>query len=352
MPIQPRITDEEFQDIRIIDLDLSKTTWSRVHETLRVMFLRLDRPPPDTDWSRLFFEERDTRIVARRRGLWIEENYISFDSLPDEVDKIHLPDIRLSIAYANRKYRELALERRLKRQEDQAGQRSERDEMLALRARVRGILDDPSVAAADAEAAPARPVPVALPTRGAALSPAAATPAPVIAKPAVPAAAADSAARLAAAPVQATASTTPAAAPAAAKPVAQTPMVAKAAAAAAAAAAASEAAKSVAASIAARASARSAAASAAAPQARVPVTSTPTPVPVAVPDSSNTSATLPVEAAPAATAEKPQPATDPAPAAVPAADALAEFRLRRDALKQRFRHAAVPQDKEQNNGND
>lgn len=331
MPIQPRITDEEFQDIRIIDLDLSKTTWSRVHETLRVMFLRLDRPPPDTDWSRLFFEERDTRIVARRRGLWIEENYISFDSLPDEVEKIHLPDIRLSIAYANRKYRELALERRLKRQEDQAGQRSERDEMLALRARVRGILDDPSVATA---------------------LPVAATPAPVVAKPAVPAAMVHPAASPAAAPVEAAAGTTSAVAPVTAKPVAQTPMVAKAAAAAAAAAAASEAAKSVAASIAARASARSAAASAAALQARVPAVAAAVPVPTPVPDSSSTAATLPLETTPAATAEKQKTATDPAPAAVPAADALAEFRLRRDALKQRFRHAAVPQDKEQNNGND
>ncbi|MCQ4164012.1 hypothetical protein [Tahibacter harae] len=318
MPIQPRITDEEFQDIRIIDLDLSRTTWSRVHETLRVMFLRLDRPPPDTDWSRLFFEERDTRIVARRRGLWIEENYISFDSLPDEVDKIHLPDIRLSLAYANRKYRELALERRLKRQEEQAGQRSERDEMLALRARVRGILDVPAGAAAQDAAAPV---------------PAART-------------AAAAAARIAVAPdVTAVPVVAPAAAAAvAAKPAAATPMVAKAAAAAAAAAAASEAARSVAAAIAARAAARTAA--------------TPTRTAVAPPSDSSTAtntsaaAAPAVETTPAAAEGKTQPATDPAPAAAPAADALAEFRLRRDALKQRFRHAAAPQDKEQNNGND
>lgn len=313
MPIQPRITDEEFQDIRIIDLDLGRTTWSRVHETLRVMFLRLDRPPPDTDWSRLFFEERETRIVARRRGLWIEENYISFDSLPDEVDKIHLPDIRLSLAYANRKYRELALERRLKRQEEQAGQRSERDEMLALRARVRGILDDPA-GAAEAGRVPAAP-------SGAVASAAAvkAVVTPAGASPAV-AASADTAA------------------PVVAKPT-TTPMVAKAAAAAAAAAAASEAARSVAASIAARAAARTAAMPARA------LAAAPPSVPVAA---GNTAA---AQSAPADTEKKPEPAADAAPAAAPA-DALAEFRLRRDALKQRFRHAAAPQDKEQNNGND
>lgn len=139
--------ETEFEDIRIIDLDLSRTTWSRVHEDLRVMFLRLSRRPPDTDWPRLFFEERDRRIVARRRGLWIEDEYISFDSLPAEVEKVHIPDIRLSIDYANRRYRELCWQRRLKRLEEQAGRASEQDEMLALQLRVRDLLGDAQAAA-------------------------------------------------------------------------------------------------------------------------------------------------------------------------------------------------------------
>jgi hypothetical protein len=138
---QPDAPGADFDDVRIVDLDLSRTTWSRVHDSLRVMFLRLDREPPDTDWPRLFFEERESRIVARRRGLWIEENYISFDALPEEVEKIHLPDIRQSIAYANRKYRELSRERHFKRLESLAGQRSEREEMLAMQERVRGLLN-------------------------------------------------------------------------------------------------------------------------------------------------------------------------------------------------------------------
>lgn len=171
---QPDALDVDFDDVRIVDLDLSRTTWSRVHDSLRVMFLRLDREPPDTDWPRLFFEERESRIVARRRGLWIEENYISFDSLPEEVEKIHLPDIRQSIAYANRKYRELSRERYFKRLESLAGQRSERDEMLALQERVRGLLngshavtgvsaaiEPPDVAPSAVETAPAGTAPAA-----------------------------------------------------------------------------------------------------------------------------------------------------------------------------------------------
>lgn len=153
--MSPADANAEFEDVRIVDLDLARTTWSRVHESLRVMFLRLDREPPDTDWPRLFFEERETRIVARRRGLWIEENYISFDSLPDEVEKIHLPDIRQSIAYANRKYRELCVQRRLQRQASLAEQRSEREEMLSLQARIRGLLGGDGESAGAASSVPA-----------------------------------------------------------------------------------------------------------------------------------------------------------------------------------------------------
>ena len=198
--MSPADANAEFEDIRIVDLDLPRTTWSRVHESLRVMFLRLDREPPDTDWPRLFFEERETRIVARRRGLWIEENYISFDSLPEEVEKIHLPDIRQSIAYANRKYRELCVQRRLQRQANLAEQRSEREEMLSLQARIRGLLGGDGESAHGASR-----VPAAVSARPAtAMSPPVAA-VPVAAPAPVPAASAAAAAQTAVVPVPAAA---------------------------------------------------------------------------------------------------------------------------------------------------
>jgi hypothetical protein len=153
--------EADFEDIRIVDLDLSRTTWSRVHDSLRVMFLRLDREPPDNEWTRLFFEERETRIVARRRGIWIEDGCISFDALPEEVEKIHLPDIRQSVEYANREYRVICEQRRRKRLATLAEQSSERDEMLALQARVRGLIG--------AKAPLAAPAPVAAPVADVAL---------------------------------------------------------------------------------------------------------------------------------------------------------------------------------------
>lgn len=150
--------EAEFEDIRIVDLDLGRTTWSRVHDSLRVMFLRLDREPPDNDWPRLFFEERETRIVARRRGLWIEDGYISFDALPEEVETVHLPDIRQSVSYANRKYRELCEQRRRRQLANLAELRSERDDLLALQARVRGLIGAEKT---PADAAPAAVEPAA-----------------------------------------------------------------------------------------------------------------------------------------------------------------------------------------------
>ena len=101
------LPDPDFVDVRIVDIDLRRTTWSRVHESMRVVFLRLNRAPPDLDWTRLFNEERESRINLRRCGLWIEDDLIGFDCLLHEVEAHHLPDIQRSIDYANRRYREV-----------------------------------------------------------------------------------------------------------------------------------------------------------------------------------------------------------------------------------------------------
>ena len=152
--------DADFADIRIVDLDLAKTTWSRTHESLRVLFLKLDRAPPDNDWLRLFFEERESRIVARRRGLWIEEHYISFDALPSEVEIVHLPDIRRSVEYANREYRKLYQRRLRERESEVQHLADERDELVALRERLRAALapaSEPQLDVAFAEPPPVEP---------------------------------------------------------------------------------------------------------------------------------------------------------------------------------------------------
>jgi len=127
----------KFVEIEIVDLDLSKTTWSRVHSAMRTLYLRLTREP-ETGWVRFFHEERESRIMLKRHGLWIEDGYIVFDCLLDDVEQHHLPDFRLSVAYANTKYSEFLEARREAGELARDDLRAEEEALIALRARIRG----------------------------------------------------------------------------------------------------------------------------------------------------------------------------------------------------------------------
>jgi len=140
----------EFTDIGIVDLDLKKTTWSRVHSSMRTLYLGLSRVP-DLAWTRFFHEERESRIVIKRHGLWIEDGYIVFDCLLADVEKHHLPDFRLSIAYANRKSHELVTAQKHRREESHHNTRAEQRRLLQLREHIR----DEQEPATDTEAASA-----------------------------------------------------------------------------------------------------------------------------------------------------------------------------------------------------
>ena len=125
-----------FEDIVIVDLDVQKTTWSRVHSAMRTLYLRLNRDP-DLPWNKFFFEERNARVEVKRHGLWIEDGYIVFDCLLIDVDSHHLPDIRRSIAYANERSRELRESQREEREQLKAKARDEAEVLKALRANIR-----------------------------------------------------------------------------------------------------------------------------------------------------------------------------------------------------------------------
>jgi hypothetical protein len=125
-----------FDEIRIVDLDLSRTTWSRVHSAMRTLYLRLSREP-ESQWVRFFHEERESRIVIKRHGLWIEDGYVVFDCMLDDVETHHLPDFRLSVAYANAKYREFLAARAVQGEQVRSEARDEQAELAALRERIR-----------------------------------------------------------------------------------------------------------------------------------------------------------------------------------------------------------------------
>jgi len=125
-----------FEDIVIVDLDVQKTTWSRVHSAMRTLYLRLNRDP-DVAWNKYFFEERNARVELKRHGLWIEDGYIVFDCLLIDVDNHHLPDIRRSITYANERSRELRESQRAEREQLKARARDEAEVLKSLRANIR-----------------------------------------------------------------------------------------------------------------------------------------------------------------------------------------------------------------------
>lgn len=128
--------DEQFTDLRIVDFDPRRTSISRVHESMRIVHFRLDRAP-DRFWVRLFQEERSQRAHALRFGLWIEEDWLSFDCKLEDVEPTHLPDIQASIDYANRRYREVLEERRADRTGPGGESASEAAQLDALAARLR-----------------------------------------------------------------------------------------------------------------------------------------------------------------------------------------------------------------------
>ena len=125
-----------FEDIVIVDLDVQKTTWSRVHSAMRTLYLKLNRDP-DLAWGKFFFEERNARVEVKRHGLWIEDGYIVFDCLLIDVDSHHLPDIRQSIAYANERSHELRESQREEREQLKAKARDEAEVLKSLRATIR-----------------------------------------------------------------------------------------------------------------------------------------------------------------------------------------------------------------------
>ena len=143
----------DFADIVIVDLDVAKTTWSRVHSSMRTVYLQLSREP-NVAWTRHFLEEREKRINPKRHGLWIEDHYIVIDCLIHEVESHHLPDVHKSVAYANRKCREHIDSHRETAEDAREDARSEQEKLAALRARIRA--DAPAVADSSAAKANGR----------------------------------------------------------------------------------------------------------------------------------------------------------------------------------------------------
>ncbi len=100
---------EDFDDIRIVEIDKAKCYQPDRAKLLWNIYFRLSTPPPLT-WVEIFEAERKFPRHMRWRRAWIEDNYIVMYCLPDEVKKYHRIDLTEDTRATNDKYRKYMLD--------------------------------------------------------------------------------------------------------------------------------------------------------------------------------------------------------------------------------------------------
>ena len=100
----------QFEDIRIVDIDLSASFNPDPLKSLYNMFLRLSRTPP-REWEEIFASERQFPRHTMWRRAWIEGSSIVIYCVPEEIEKYHMDDLQRDVGNSNRRYREYLKER-------------------------------------------------------------------------------------------------------------------------------------------------------------------------------------------------------------------------------------------------
>lgn len=95
---------EDFEDIRVVNLDEQLTRQSPTASGLRHMHLRLS-VRPSHGWAEIFIAERQFPRHSMWRDVWISGSHVVIDCVPEEIEKYHLRDIKEDVANTNTKYR-------------------------------------------------------------------------------------------------------------------------------------------------------------------------------------------------------------------------------------------------------
>jgi hypothetical protein len=140
-PAVARLTEAErrlagFEDIRIIDLDESRTHNPNPEKLLFHMYLRLSARPP-VEWREIFTAERRFPRHTMWRHAWIEDEYVVVHCVPDELGRYHLDDLKQDVQRANEKFREYLTGEAQREARSAQRQRSEQDEIRDLRNRLK-----------------------------------------------------------------------------------------------------------------------------------------------------------------------------------------------------------------------
>ena len=128
----PSPLTDQFEDIRIIDLDTNRTYNPDPVKKLYNVYLKLSAPPP-ADWAQIFDSERQFPRHSMWRHAWVEGLYIVVHAPLEEIEKCHLPDLREDVQKTNSKYRAYLTQKAAAEVEEGAFRGREREEIDELR---------------------------------------------------------------------------------------------------------------------------------------------------------------------------------------------------------------------------
>jgi hypothetical protein len=125
-----------FEDLKIIEIDDSKSYKPDPTKLLYNIYLRLSASPP-LEWQQIFEAERRFPRHTMWRDAWIEGEYIVVHCVPDEIEKYHANDLKKDVKNSNLKYRQYLTEEAQKEAKKAERALSERNQLKELKQRIR-----------------------------------------------------------------------------------------------------------------------------------------------------------------------------------------------------------------------
>jgi len=133
-PTERKLTT--FEDLKIIEIDDSKSYKPDPTKLLYNIYLKLSASPP-LDWQQIFEAERRFPRHTMWRDAWIEGEYIVVHCVPDEIGKYHANDLKEDVKNTNSKYRQYLMEEAQKEAKKSEQALSERNQLKELKQKIR-----------------------------------------------------------------------------------------------------------------------------------------------------------------------------------------------------------------------
>lgn len=125
-----------FEDIKILEIDDSKSYKPDPKKLLYNIYLKLSGLPP-TEWQQIFEVERRFPRHSMWRGAWIEGEYIVIHCVPEEIEKYHANDLKEDVRNSNSKYQQYLTEEAQKETKKEEQVLSERNKIKELKQKIR-----------------------------------------------------------------------------------------------------------------------------------------------------------------------------------------------------------------------